>query len=63
VNPWWQLRRERNQESPFGGRTSKGAAPQAIGRSCVRFKRLGDVDPEAQERLLRAAVEAGFPGA
>jgi hypothetical protein len=28
----------------------------SIGRSCVRFKRLGDVDQNVLERLLRKAA-------
>ena len=54
-------------EAPGGGYLAESYREQlptaSIGKSCVRFKRLRDVDQEALERLLRAAVEAGFPGA
>ena len=54
-------------EAPGGGYLAESYREQlpkaSIGKSCVRFKRLRDVDQAALERLLRAAVEAGFPGA
>jgi uncharacterized protein YdhG (YjbR/CyaY superfamily) len=54
-------------EAPGGGYLAESYREQlpkaSIGKSCVRFKRLRDVDQEALERLLRAAVAAGFPGA
>jgi uncharacterized protein YdhG (YjbR/CyaY superfamily) len=53
-------------EAPDGGYLAESyqdRLPKAsIGKSCVRFKRLGDVDREALERLLRDAARAGFPG-
>jgi hypothetical protein len=37
----------------------KKAFPKAkIGRSCVRFKRLGDLDPAALRHMLREAAHA-----
>jgi hypothetical protein len=44
----------------------KAALPKAsIGKSCVRFKRLDDVDLGVVERLVKQAAEIGFnlPGA
>jgi hypothetical protein len=35
----------------------------SIGKSCIRFKRLGDVDQEVLARLLRQAAELGPPSA
>jgi hypothetical protein len=32
----------------------------SIGKSCVRFKRFADLDPEALRALLREAVASGF---
>jgi hypothetical protein len=53
--------------APDGGylaETYKEELPRAsIGKSCIRFKRLGDVDQEVLERLLRNVAEAGPPGA
>jgi uncharacterized protein YdhG (YjbR/CyaY superfamily) len=53
-------------EGPDGGYLAeayKERLPKAsIGKSCIRFKRLGDVDREALERLLREAAQAGPPG-
>jgi Domain of unknown function (DU1801) len=53
--------------APDGGylaETYKEQLPKAsIGKSCVRFKRLGDVDHKALERLLRNAAEVGAPSA
>ena len=37
----------------------KEALPKAsIGRSCVRFKRLGDLDPAALKKLIREGAQA-----
>jgi len=37
----------------------KAALPKAsIGRSCVRFKRLGDLDPAALKKLIRVGAQA-----
>jgi hypothetical protein len=37
----------------------KDALPKAkIGRSCVRFKRLSDLDPAALEKMLREGARA-----
>lgn len=37
----------------------KEALPKAnIGRSCVRFKRLSDLDPATLEQMIRAVAEA-----
>jgi hypothetical protein len=51
--------------APDGGylaETYKEQLPKAsIGKSCIRFKRLGDVDQEVLERLLRNVAEAGPP--
>jgi hypothetical protein len=42
--------------------TYKDQLPKAsIGKSCIRFKRLGDVDQEVLARLLRQAAELGPP--
>jgi len=53
--------------SPDGGylaETYKEQLPKAsIGKSCIRFKRLGDVDQEVLERLLRRVAELGPPTA
>jgi hypothetical protein len=53
--------------APDGGylaETYKERLPKAsIGKSCVRFKRLGDVDQEALAGLLRTAAEMGAPTA
>jgi uncharacterized protein YdhG (YjbR/CyaY superfamily) len=35
----------------------------SIGKSCIRFKRLGDVDQDVLERLLRGVAELGAPSA
>jgi hypothetical protein len=35
----------------------------SIGKSCIRFKRLGDLDQEVLEGLLRRVAELGPPGA
>jgi hypothetical protein len=35
----------------------------SIGKSCIRFKRLGDLDREVLEGLLRRVAELGPPGA
>jgi len=35
----------------------------SIGKSCIRFKRLGDVDQDVLERLLRRVAELGAPSA
>jgi hypothetical protein len=52
--------------TPDGGYLAEAYRDQlpkaSIGRSCVRFKRLGDVDTDALERLLRDAARVGFPG-
>jgi hypothetical protein len=49
--------------APGGGylaETYKDQLPKAsIGKSCIRFKRLGDVDQEVLARLLRQAAELG----
>jgi uncharacterized protein YdhG (YjbR/CyaY superfamily) len=54
-------------EAPGGGYLAEAYQDQlpkaSIGKSCIRFKRLGDVDREVLERLLRDAAEAGAPGA
>jgi len=51
--------------APDGGYLAeryKDQLPKAsIGRSCIRFKRLGDVDQEVLERLLRKVAELGPP--
>jgi Domain of unknown function (DU1801) len=53
--------------APDGGylaETYKEQLPKAsIGKSCIRFKRLGDVDQEVLERLLRNVAEVGAPSA
>jgi uncharacterized protein YdhG (YjbR/CyaY superfamily) len=53
--------------APDGGylaETYKDQLPKAsIGKSCIRFKRLGDVDQEVLERLLRNVAEARPLGA
>lgn len=53
--------------APDGGYLAeryKDQLPKAsIGRSCIRFKRLGDVDQEVLERLLRKVAELGAPTA
>ncbi len=53
--------------APDGGylaETYKPRLPKAsIGKSCIRFKRLGDVDQEVLERLLRRVAELGPPTA
>lgn len=37
------------------------ALPKAsIGKSCVRFKRLSDLDPAALEKLIKATAKTGF---
>jgi uncharacterized protein YdhG (YjbR/CyaY superfamily) len=42
----------------------KEQLPKAsIGKSCIRFKRLGDVDQDVLERLLRRVAELGAPSA
>jgi uncharacterized protein YdhG (YjbR/CyaY superfamily) len=35
----------------------------SIGKSCIRFKRFGDVDQDVLERLLRRVAELGAPSA
>jgi len=35
----------------------------SIGKSCIRFKRLGDLDQDVLERLLRRVAELGAPTA
>jgi uncharacterized protein YdhG (YjbR/CyaY superfamily) len=54
-------------EAPDGGylaESYKEQLPKAsIGKSCIRFKRLGDVDQEVLERLLHNVAEVGAPGA
>jgi uncharacterized protein YdhG (YjbR/CyaY superfamily) len=35
----------------------------SIGKSCIRFKRLGDLDQDVLERLLRRVAELGAPSA
>jgi len=51
--------------APDGGYLAeryKDQLPKAsIGRSCIRFKRLGDVDQQVLERLLRKVAELGPP--
>jgi hypothetical protein len=53
--------------SPDGGylaESYKDQLPKAsIGKSCIRFKRLGDVDQDVLERLLRYVAEVGPPSA
>ena len=53
--------------APEGGYLAeayKDQLPKAsIGKSCIRFKRLGDVDQEVLEGLLRRAAEVGPPSA
>jgi len=53
--------------APDGGYLAeryKDQLPKAsIGRSCIRFKRLGDVDQRVLERLLRKVAELGAPNA
>jgi hypothetical protein len=53
--------------APDGGYLAEAYQEQlpkaSIGKSCIRFKRLGDVDQEVLERLLRNAADAGAPGA
>lgn len=53
--------------APDGGYLAESYQPQlpkaSIGKSCVRFKRLGDVDQAALAGLLRAAAEMGAPTA
>jgi hypothetical protein len=54
-------------EAPDGGylaESYKEQLPKAsIGKSCIRFKRLGDVDQEVLERLLHNVAKVGAPGA
>lgn len=39
----------------------RDALPKAsIGKSCVRFKRLSDLDPKALEKLIQDTVKTGF---
>jgi uncharacterized protein YdhG (YjbR/CyaY superfamily) len=53
--------------APDGGYLAeryKEQLPKAsIGKSCIRFKRLGDVDQDVLERLLRRVAELGVPSA
>jgi uncharacterized protein YdhG (YjbR/CyaY superfamily) len=53
--------------APDGGYLAeryKEQLPKAsIGKSCIRFKRLGDVDQDVLERLLRRVAELGAPSA
>jgi uncharacterized protein YdhG (YjbR/CyaY superfamily) len=53
--------------APDGGYLAeryKEQLPKAsIGKSCIRFKRLGDLDQDVLERLLRRVVELGAPSA
>ena len=53
--------------APDGGylaETYKDQLPKAsIGKSCIRFKRLGDVDQGVLERLVRNVAEVGPPSA
>jgi hypothetical protein len=53
--------------APDGGYLAESYRPRlpkaSIGKSCVRFKRLGDLDQEALAGLLRAAAEMGAPTA
>jgi hypothetical protein len=52
--------------APDGGYLAESYKEQlrkaSIGKSCIRFKRLSDVDQEVLERLLRNVAEAGPPG-
>jgi uncharacterized protein YdhG (YjbR/CyaY superfamily) len=53
--------------APDGGylaETYKDRLPKAsIGKSCIRFKRLRDLDQDVLQQLLRNVAEAGAPGA
>lgn len=53
--------------APHGGylaETYKEQLPKAsIGKSCIRFKRLADVNQDVLERLLRRVAEIGPPTA
>jgi hypothetical protein len=53
--------------APDGGylaETYREQLPKAsIGKSCIRIKRLGDVDQKVLERLLRNVAEVGAPSA
>jgi hypothetical protein len=54
-------------EAPDGGylaETYRDLLPKAsIGKSCIRFKRLRDLDQEVLQQLLRNVAAAGPPGA
>jgi uncharacterized protein YdhG (YjbR/CyaY superfamily) len=53
--------------APDGGYLAeryKEQLPKAsIGKSCIRFKRLGDLDQDVLEKLLRRVAELGAPSA
>jgi hypothetical protein len=34
--------------------------PEQVGKSCVRFKRLSDVDTKALQALLKETAKTGF---
>jgi len=47
-------------EGKYLAETYKSKLPKAnIGKSCIRFKRIGDVDLKIIEELLRKAIEVG----
>jgi hypothetical protein len=48
---------------PWGAHHLLVLSDASIGRSCIRFERLADVDQEVLERLLRYVAGAGAPGA
>jgi len=42
----------------IAGRYKKALPKATIGRACVRFKRLADLDPAALEKMIREAARA-----
>ncbi len=47
----------------LAGQYADGLPTADIGKSCVRFKRLEDLDPKALSRLIKEAAKLGGMGA
>lgn len=50
------------KEGQYLAESYKPTLPKAnIGKSCIRFKKLADVDTKVLEKLLKEAEKIGFP--